>query len=301
MQTCDFSLHAQGCSDAGVCSIGGMKEQSGTTKNFMLALNTQYGIGEKNTAILIPQIEFTARIDSNFQMQIKLPWVFASGNLGKTNGLGDIILTGSYRIRENKFMRLGVNAGFRIAVNDADIRQDNLTTANTTRILPMPYQTSLGTHDLLLGADMKLKNKWLFAIGLQLPLIQNNRNGFDTALLLSGEDEKRQHFSSRHLERKPDLVVRIDRSFRLHPNLILNAGLLPILHLGNDTRLDSTARVEIEGSSGLTLNINTGIQYRVAPRTRITGRYASPLVVRTARPDGLTRHWVAAIELAFEF
>lgn len=294
-------LFAQGCSDAGVCSIGGMKEQAGIRSGYMIALNTQYGLGEKNTSIITPQLEFSVRLDSNYRLQVKMPWVFTSGNLGRTNGLGDIILTGSRRLSEKNGVRFGLNAGFRIAVNDADIRQQSNVSANTTDILPMPYQTSLGTHDLLLGADLKIKKKWLFAVGLQIPLIQNNRNGFDTALLSPTEDDKREHFSSKHLVRMPDFVLRIDRSFKIADRLIFNAGLLPIYHLGNDSRLNSLGRITIDESSGLTLNVNTGLQFQMDDHFRFTARYASPLIVRKVRPDGLTRHYTGAFEIAYSF
>jgi hypothetical protein len=165
----------------------------------------------------------------------------------------------------------------------------------------MPYQTSLGTHDLLLGLDLKIKNHWLIALGLQLPLIQQNTNGFDTALVFSNETEKKAYFTSRHLVRRPDLVLRIDRQFALSKNLSLNAGVLPILHLGNDSYLDGTVRKTIEQSSGLTFNINAGLTIRASERFTLTGRYASPLKVRTVRPDGLTRHYVGALELKYAF
>lgn len=296
-----LNVRSQGCSDAGVCSIGNMQTHSKVQRRFSIALNTQYGVGEQNVGILIPQLEFSARIDSGYGLQIKLPYVFASGNLGKTSGLGDIVLVGSKQLYKKSIWQIGLNAGFRIAVNNADKRSEGIQTANTTNILPMPYQTSLGTHDLLLGLDLKIRSNWLIALGLQLPLIQQNSNGFDTALVFSNETEKKAYFTSRHLVRRPDLVLRIDRQFTLSKNLSLNAGVLPIFHLGNDSYLDGTVRKTIEQSSGLTFNINAGIMYRLGDRFSITGRYASPLKVRTVRPDGLTRHYVGALELKYAF
>jgi hypothetical protein len=294
---------SQGCSDAGVCSIGGMKGHNKKDEKMAFTLNNQYGVGEQSIQIFNTQLESVFRLNSKLKFQIKIPLIFTKGNLGSNTGLGDISTVFSYTYYNKKDWKLGGSGGFKIGVNSADKKYNQSLPANNTiqLSLPMPYQTSLGTHDLLFGMDARYKSKWLFAIGLQWPLIQFNKNNFDTTIVKLDETAK-QYFSSNKLFRRPDLVLRIDKNFELNDHWQINAGILPIYHLGHD-RIEDENGVShaVSGSSGLTLNVGGGLAYALSDKFSITLRYASPLIVRKVRPDGLTRQFVSALELRYAF
>ncbi len=302
-----YNTWAQGCSDAGVCSIGGMKGDGKDDKSYV-ALNLQYGLGEQNVRIFTPQFESVFKMNDRSSLQIKLPYVFAAGNLGALNGLGDISAIYNYRFYIKDPWNIGVSSGFKIGVNAAD-KKTKMVNSDLSPFpqlspysAPMPYQTSLGTHDLLFGLDARYDDKWIFGLGFQMPLYRFNRNTFDTALTKPSEIEKKQYFTSAYLLRRPDIVLRIDRKIKLNKNMVLTAGVLPIYHLGHD-RFTDTSGVShaISGSKGLTLNLTGSFIYKINKEFTVIARYASPVIVRKVRPDGLTRHYVGGLELRYYF
>ncbi len=293
-------LQAQGCSDAGICTAGGMSQSEDELKKGSIALNTQLGIGEQNVQIITPQLETMVRITKHSFIQLKVPYVFVNGNLGKGSALGDIIAVAGYSIINKEKYKLALNAGMRIGVNSADFESSRFAPAISSIPLPMPYQTSLGTHDFLIGIDFKTHKNWLFALGLQLPFGQWNQNGFDTSLV--DVPEAKKYFSSEELRRKPDMVLRIDKSYKLKEKFTMNGGFLGIYHLGLDRALNAMGDYEaIAGSKGLTLNVNMGATYKMSKHFSLIGRFATPLIVRKVRPDGLTRKFVAGLELRISF
>ncbi|MEZ4804101.1 MAG: hypothetical protein R2852_01055 [Bacteroidia bacterium] len=52
-----------------------------------------FATGEQKVQIVIPQLEFNAKLNDKNALQLKLPYSFISGNLGSNNGLGDITLS----------------------------------------------------------------------------------------------------------------------------------------------------------------------------------------------------------------
>jgi len=296
------NLNAQGCSDAGACSIGGLKNDSKADE--YVSLNMQYAVGEQNTMFFSPQLEMVSKLAKNSGLQLKLPYIFTKGNLGSSNGLGDITAVFTHRYYDKKNWKLGVNLGCKIGVNDANKKHKSSLNDFTSRYaLPMPYQTSLGTHDLLIGFDARYREKWIFGLAFQMPLVQFNKNGFDTVLFDANEIEKKQYYTSAHLFRRPDLVFRADRQFKfLQERMIFQAGLLPIYHLGHDRYTDTSGVSHaLSGSKGLTLNFTSGFTYILKNNFSIIVRYGVPLIVRKVRPDGLTRHFVSALELRYSF
>jgi hypothetical protein len=296
------NVRSQGCSDAGACSIGGLKNEG---KDQYIALNTSYAVGEQNVHIISPQLEAVFKLGKRSSVQVKLPYIFTSGNLASTNGVGDITAVYSYRYYDKNKWQLGLNIGFKYGVNDANKKKPLFYTSRpmtSDYSYPMPYQTSLGTHDLLIGFDARFRARWMFGLALQLPVYQFNHNGFDTAIFYPSETKEKQYFTSAKLLRRPDLVFRLDRKFILHKKLALTAGVLPIYHLGHDRFTDRTGVDHaLSGSKGLTLNLTGGLSYKASDHFSIILRYASPVIVRKVRPDGLTRHFVTGLELRYSF
>ncbi|NQW42016.1 MAG: TonB-dependent receptor [Bacteroidetes bacterium] len=292
------TLQSQGCSDAGICNAGNMQSHDSTIEKGSITFNAQYGLGEQNVRSTAFQIEGKIRVTNNSSLQVKIPYIFINGNLATGSAFGDIIAIGSYKFYERKKLVIGANVGFRISVNTADFGVRN--SLNVLIPLPMPYQTSLGTHDLLLGADFKYKNKWLFAVGFQQPIRQFNANTFDTSKVTLAEEKK--YFSSNQLFRRPDAIFRVDKLFKIKDKLSITGGVLGIYHLGHDRALNYLLKeTAISGSKGLTINVNVGITYKTTDHFSITARYATPIIVRKVRPDGLTRQLVAGLELKYSF
>ena len=88
------AILAQGCSDAGVCSIGSLKAGvSLEPVNSWLGISNSFGLGEAD-GNLIPiwtlQVEGQFRLSSSTFSNVKIPFQVAHGNLGTTYGLGDL-------------------------------------------------------------------------------------------------------------------------------------------------------------------------------------------------------------------
>jgi hypothetical protein len=58
---------------------------------------------------------------------------------------------------------------------------------------------------------------------------------------------------------------------------------------------------EIEGSDGLTLNATCHFLLSVGEKSKLSFNIGFPLIVREARPDGLTRSFVAGVEYGVMF
>ena len=141
--------HAQGCSDAGFCTAGVM--QGGHTVADSIkgesswGASLSFGSGEKQTAIIVPQIEGTLAISKRTVVEAKLPLNIASGKLGNHTGIGDFIATfsRSLSVKQSKWQWQG-SLGARVGLGDASATDRSV-------VLPMPYQASLGTTDLIAG------------------------------------------------------------------------------------------------------------------------------------------------------
>jgi hypothetical protein len=174
-----------------------------------------------------------------------------------------------------------------------------LTDGNLTKdknILPLDHQSSLGTVDLILGASYKIKNVQV-ALGYQQPLSQN-RNQFSSENII-GTFENYQ--TTRNYKRAGDVMLRLSYPFEFN-KFKITPSVLPIYHLSNDLYTDATnVEREISGSQGLTVNGNVYFDYKLNNKNALQFNFGMPFVTRTARPDGLTRSWIATLEYAFSF
>lgn len=299
-----LDVQGQGCSDAGVCTAGPIGEvtlhtDSSTTAEprHFARLTFSYALGERSTTILqvVPEVSIGATERLSFQL--KVPTISVSGDLGSNSGLGDPVLTASYQFIKKDQERLDGLVGVKLNSGDANAQLDG-------RPLPMPYQTSLGTTDLLLGISYRWK-RWSAAVAYQHVLVQDNRNGFFRSAWTGSADSTAaaSYFGSLLLERANDAVVRAQYAVPVG-RLILQPGLLAIMHLGEDTQLnaaDLRQRVAIASSEGLTLNLTVDARYKLSDTWAIEAAYGSPLVVREVRPDGLTRAMVLNLGLRYSF
>ena len=158
----------------------------------------------------------------------------------------------------------------------------------------MDLQPSLGTYDLVLGLSKKYNNLF-FILGYQQPL-NKNKNTFFKPL------NTNEFFTTNQFKRAPDLLLRVGYNYEITNKWKLSPSLLPIYHLANDTFEDVTNQeIQIKGSEGLTLNASLLVQYSINDKNALEFNLGSPLIVRDARPDGLTRSIVLNLEYKFRF
>lgn len=296
-------VNAQGCSDAGVCTAGPMGElqlmsdSSIQEPRHFARLTLSYAVGEQSTSIFQVVSEVSIGATDRLAFQLKAPYISASGNLGVNSGLGDPVITASYAFIQEDHERLVGLLGVKVPSGDANSNAEG-------RALPMPYQASLGTTDLLMGVNYRLK-RFSAAVAYQHVLSQGNTNGFLREVWSGSADsaDAAGYFESYRLERANDAVVRGQYAISMG-RLSVQPGLLAILHLANDTRGDGAEpprRVVIENSSGLTLNLTVDARYKFSDHWALELAFGSPLVTREVRPDGLTRSWVLNLGLRYGF
>jgi len=291
--------NAQGCSDAGFCSIHAIKNNTGSSlekneKDNDIAIGFAFGKGERSTSIYTPYVEYTRSITEQTSVTGKISFSAVTGELANTTGLGDLFLSVNHAIDNKKKWQKSFVVGVKIPFDQADIVENGIH-------LPMPYQTSLGTTDLVLGISY-IRRAFGATLALQQPLQKTNGNRF-----LPGDYPDvplaAEYLPTNYFGRKGDALLRLSYNFDLcYSRFSIRPSLLGIYHLGNDSYLDANKiRMEIEKSSGLTLNANVFIDYKLAKASALELTFGTPFVVRTNRPDGLTRSFVASLEYKFSF
>lgn len=295
-----LKVKSQGCSDAGFCTMGSLKHSE---ENDSLKLNTakvilSYGIGEQGTTIIqtIPEVNFS--LVKNNTIQLRLPYMFINGNLGSNEGIGDWALSITQSFVKKKKIKLNLTIGIKIANNHSDDLIGRVVT-NELLPLPMPYQTSLGTNDLVLGTSLEYK-RWYFGIGYQHVLVNKNKNGF-LRIKWSDYADAQKYFESNLLDRGDDALLRIERIFNIK-KFSCTAGLIGIYRMQKDKISNfQNEEIDVNGSDGLTLNLTGSTQYNFSQKFSLNISFGMPLIVREVRPDGLTRKLVLNTSLNYIF
>ena len=290
--------HAQGCSDAGVCTIHSIKnntvvagEKDNTNNDIVVGF--AFGKGERNTSVYTPYVEYTRTITDKTSVTGKISYSAITGELANTSGLGDLFLSINHAIDSKKKWQKSFVIGLKIPFEGADIVKNGIH-------LPMPYQTSLGTTDLVLGITYA-KKSFGATLAVQQPLKPINENKFLPEKYLSVPLAS-EYLPSNEFSRKGDVLLRLSYNFELNKKFSVRPSLLSIYHEANDSYLDANKmRVEIEKSSGLTLNGNVFVDYRLTKTSSFELSLGTPFVIRTNRPDGLTRSFVGSVEYKFSF
>lgn len=273
---------AQGCSDAGICTMGNMRASAAATSHqraIHTSLSSSFGIGEKGVTILHVVPEVSLPLFGRGTLRASIPLVRASGSLGTNEGLGDASLNYSHSIYQHDGMEMGLTAGMRVATGTTNAER------SAGRALPMPYQTGLGTTDLVVGFSAII-DRWTLAAGYQRVVDDRNSNAY--------HDEGLGYFTSHQLRRGDDAMLRLSRRFDVG-GVDLAPSVLAIYRVQGDRVMN----VNVEGSSGLTLNVAFAAMTSISDRFNLRLDLASPIVVRKVRADGLTRAFVATLELSY--
>ncbi|ANQ51083.1 hypothetical protein MY04_3739 [Flammeovirga sp. MY04] len=288
------TLKAQGCSDAGVCSIGPMTHNNtmaDDASNGEIRVKPTYSLGEKQTHIIGLQLEADYNVNDKVYFQFVMPYIVSTGDLGTAAGLGDITLSLSVPVYKNDNVIATVFGGTKIPLNDGNLSDNG-------KALPMAYQPSLGTFDALAGIAVNV-NKFLFSAGYQHPLTQNN-----STYVNPNQTAESKLLTTNGYERMPDLALRAEykKTAESKDKWSWKAGLLGIYHIGEDSYVDpeTNERINIENSSGLTLNITGGI-VKTFDKYTIGSDLGFPVMAREARPDGLTRTVALSFWVGWKF
>ena len=281
---------AQGCSDAGICSIGhGFQSTDKEMKN-AIEIATIFGAGESDVKYFSPYISYTRHINDKIELSTKVTFSTASGSFGTRGAFGDAFLIGKYSFAAKNNTQWSTLLGWKLPFTSSNLKINGYS-------LPLDYQSSLGTFDLFLGTNFKYR-KWDFNMALQIPVFNNNKNSYFAEY--SGTDD----FPTTNLfERKSDALFRAtytlntkNQKFSFKPNVLF------IYHLGEDSFENIFGiRENFVGSEGLTINGNLISTYNISEQKSIELSIAAPFVVRDIRPDGLTRSFVLALHYKISF
>lgn len=278
------NLISQGCSDAGMCTVAGLSSGfDDDTKSNIVRLSSIFGLGEQN--VFHAELELSAEYSTfkNQSIQVKIPYRTTIGNLGTVSGLGDMVISLNQKLVTFENGWLSAVAGIKIPTNDANKSLNG-------NPLPMAYQTSLGTYDMIIGLGGYYK-KWHFSAGYQHSFGRNENKFLH-------RDDNPEYFNnyqeSYHLKRADDIILRVERQFKLKKST-LAVGALPIYHLANDEIKEGE---EVPNSSGLTFNLNTKLDIAMKNDWKVNFMLAAPIIDKENRPDGLTRSFVAVVSFS---
>lgn len=294
-----YSTYSQGCSDAGLCSINLADEDSTYSNKFTLGLGNSFGIGDEDVLINSTGIELAGNF-SDFGFVAKIPFTFTTGNLGQTNGFGDLTLLLTTKLYSEYDFALSLASGVKIATNNANLlNEDDLA-------LPMVYQTSGGTNDIIFLLVANL-DSWVISTGMQIPMNRNENTFIDRSALVDpipGISEYYNNWqnyeSSRNFQRGIDVMLKVEKYFQLNDDLKLMGGVLPVYRLKESVYTDLNADdITIINTDGLTLNLIAGLNYIVTKKHTFGLNIGFPVVTREVRADGLTRALVANIDFKF--
>jgi hypothetical protein len=161
-----YEAMAQGCSDAGFCSIGNLSQRSTLPLKRKLTFISAAGKGDEGVLVITPGIQYDVHVSSRWDLQAKVTTGYAHGSLGSAFGLGDLAVSGVYNLPEKNGWTSSAALGFKVPLNNGDLKG-----------LPMQYQSSLGTADLITGLSLGNRH-WQFAGGWQQPLTGANGQSF---------------------------------------------------------------------------------------------------------------------------
>ena len=171
-------------------------------------------------------------------------------------------------------------------------------------VLPMYYQVSLGSWDMIIGASL-INENWLFAMGYQNALTANDntfkQSDWDPPVYPS-ESYIASYDEATKLKRGSDIMFRVERNFRF-ARYNFNVGLLPIFRVTKDQIIDEVTNEykKLDGTTGLALSLLVGFGYNFNINNTVKFTYGKKLKQRDVNPDGLTRTEVMIIAYLFRF
>lgn len=285
------TAYSQGCSDAGFCSLDGIQSSDSQNNSFknQFTLGSSYGIADHGITIIAPYFSYQRSLGESLSISTKLTSIQQSGGEIKNSGLSDVFVSARYQLSS----KTNLTAGAKLPLSDGN------EFFNSVDPLPLDFQPSLGTTDIIVGFATKVKTLQI-NVATQLPISQGENTFLSEAYDSSSFYSEFQ--STNNYNRKGDVLLRGTYEISKTEKLRFTSSLLSIYHLGNDTYEDTNnVEKEIEESSGLTVNLNLFLDYNLSHNSSLNFSVGSPIVVRKIRPDGLTRSFIATIAYRYQF
>lgn len=300
------SALGQGCSDAGLCTMGSLKPNQFFDSKLKFRLNSI----ELSQTVGITPIQdriYTTALDLNFiygsrwNFQLKLPYQVVNGKLGDTQDFGDVSFSISRNIFNNEKVQIDFTLGGKIATGNANQLQID------ERPLPLFYQSSLGSNDIIFGGTIRSRN-WMFAAGYQQPLnATSNRFMPEMWSDTDKSQEAQLYFANNQFLRGTDLMMRVERNVRFS-RLNIFAGLLSIYRITPDRVMmehnGTMENVAITSSQGFVFTAMAGFGYQFSTNSGIrfvAGKKDLNQFTRSAHIDGLARNWIYSFSYVFRF
>jgi hypothetical protein len=283
-------VYTQGCSDAGACTIPALQLENPfeeTPVKNSITIGFTAGAADHDIMAIGAHAAYSRKLGSSLSIDGKVTYAARNGNDINTNGFGDVYVSLNYRLSAT----LTATAGVKMPLSEGDRTLNGI-------MLPMDYQTSLGTPDLIVGLAYQ-KSNWLIALGYQQPVDQTQNRFYPSDW--PAESPLSGFVQTGTYERQGDLLLRISRRIPTQGRMTFIPGILPIYHLGEDIDYTTFEKVKIKGSGGLTLNAVLAAEIDFGDGEMIRPSIGFPLVVREVRPDGLTRSVVAGIDYLIAF
>lgn len=279
-----IQVNAQGCSDAGICTLDNF--QANTTDSIVFKnefkIASNIGFADNDVIVFGSYLEFKKKLSKGVDVDVKLNFFNQSANGISSSALSDIYFVSNFKISTS----IKGTAGIKIPLTNGNLKENG-------NPLPMDFQPSLGTFDLLLGVSKNYK-KYSFAFAYQQPLTQNENQYFAPM--------NSKFITTNNFKRAGDLMFRASKLYQINPNLTLSPGFLSIFHLDKDKFTDAANNEQdIEGSDGLTINASGYLNYQLNQKSALEFSLGFPLIVRKVRPDGLTRGLVVNVEYKIKF
>lgn len=288
---CAFNLKGQGCADAGVCNIDMNQNDKASTLSYNYGIG--FGLGEQFTIINSYKMSlFYSPID-NVTIFAGLPFNVIAGDLTNVNGIGDLDFGLQYTLKIDDSNIIKYSMSIK-ATLDKEPRF-MVFPSGIAEALPQVYHPSLGNDNLIFVIDYHYNN-WVFSGGALIPLTQPNNNEFvansdltikTTPLIFD------DYLTSASLERSSDIMLRVKRKVIEKNKYTVTAGINPLYRTANNrVTFEDAAEIkslEIDGSSGLTLNLLSDIDYKLENENILTFSIGFPVIARQNQNDGLLR------------
>ncbi len=293
------SLQAQGCSDAGFCTMGALKPDQGYHKKLSVQIRSieishYTGVTRFKDVVFNYTADVTLGLGAKTTFQVKLPYARVDGVLKDTQGISDLSIGLARNIYSSEQYQVNLTVGTKLPTGKSNLKADG-------KPLPMYYQPGLGTYDLVAGISV-ISRGWLFAAGYQQSLNRTENDFWWSDWEGHPQEEVALKYKqSRHLDRGKDIMFRVERNFRFS-NYNFNIGLLPIYRINKDTHITrKEIKKEIENSNGLALSLLIGGGYQFSVKSGIKIMNGFRIQKRHVNPDGLSREFVSNIGYVYKF
>ncbi len=287
--------------------MGAMKPDQGFNLGVPVKLRSMEIGWYKGETLLTPTVyaftaDFNFLIGKNLTFQAKVPYQYVRGSFGKNDGIGDLSISFTKPIVDKDKYDISLTLGAKIATGDATASIVSPSTGVETQ-LPMYYQVTLGSHDLVIGASY-ISREWLIAVGYQQPLSHQNENQFTPDPndwdWYPDINYVRSYDLATDLRRGADVMFRAERNWRF-ANYNFNFGVLPIYRITHDQILVNGVYEKQDKTTGLALSILAGAGYQFNVSNAVKIIYGLKITDRDVNPDGLTRDSVLTLAYQVKF